>query len=140
MTLPLFAYGTLRDPDYQRELFARTYPMKRAVAIGFIAVVAEGGYLAAMPRDGARIEGALVEFDAAGYAIADAWEDLAVYDRIEIEAMYQDGRPQRCFIYVQTDAQGPPVTDERLADRSRAEVVADIRRFRATLDLATDGK
>ena len=130
--LPLFAYGTLRDPEYQRELFARTYPMQRACVTGFIVVSTGAGYLAATPRDEATIDGVLVDLDDAGYAIADAWEDRTVYDRVEIEAYGQDGRMQRCWIYVQLDAGGAPVADERLADRARADVIADIRRFRTS--------
>jgi gamma-glutamylcyclotransferase (GGCT)/AIG2-like uncharacterized protein YtfP len=128
--LPLFAYGTLRDPEYQRELFARTYPMRPAEAPGFLVVSTGGGYVAATARPGATIAGALVELDAAAYAIADAWEDRSVYDRIEIEARLADGEPARCFIYVRPGAAGAAVGDGRLADRPRSEVIADIRRFR----------
>jgi gamma-glutamylcyclotransferase (GGCT)/AIG2-like uncharacterized protein YtfP len=131
---PLFAYGTLRDPDYQRELFGRTYQMHRAWVAGYIARVSRSGYLAAAPRLGALIDGAIVEIDAAGLAVADAWEDLDVYDRIEIDAQRADGRIVRCWIYVIADVDGPPVVDARLADRTRAEIIADIRRFRAGLD------
>jgi gamma-glutamylcyclotransferase (GGCT)/AIG2-like uncharacterized protein YtfP len=129
--LPLFAYGTLRDPEYQRELFDRTFPMRPAEAPGFLAVSTGGGYLAATPRPGATIAGALVELDAAAYAIADAWEDRSVYDRIESVARLTDGEPVRCFIYMRPGADGAAVGDGRLADRARSEVIADIRRFRA---------
>jgi gamma-glutamylcyclotransferase (GGCT)/AIG2-like uncharacterized protein YtfP len=129
--LPLFAYGTLRDPEYQRELFARTYPMQPATVTGFLVRSTPGGYLAAAPRPGATIEGALVYLDAAGYEIADGWEDRAIYDRIEIAACFAAGRTARCFIYVRPGALGAPVTDERLTDRARADVIADIRSFLA---------
>jgi hypothetical protein len=76
----------------------------------------------------------LVELDAAGYAIADAWEDLTVYDRIEVAAYGSGDRPERCFIYVRPGAAGPLVADGRLSDRPRTEVIADIRRFRASAD------
>jgi gamma-glutamylcyclotransferase (GGCT)/AIG2-like uncharacterized protein YtfP len=134
--LPLFAYGTLRDPDFQRELFARTFPMRPALVRDFIVVSTGGGYLAAVPHPGATIAGALVELDAAGYAIADAWEDRTVYDRVEIEARTGDGRPERCWMYVYARpvAGGASVTDRRLTDRTRDEVMADIRAFRASAD------
>jgi gamma-glutamylcyclotransferase (GGCT)/AIG2-like uncharacterized protein YtfP len=128
--LPLFAYGTLRDPEYQLELFARTFAMELAEVSGFVVLSTGGGYLAATPRPGTTIRGALVALDAAAYAVADAWEDLAVYDRITVDARRTlDRVVQRCFMYVVPEARGTPVVDERPADRSRAEVVADIRRF-----------
>jgi len=131
--LPLFAYGTLRDPQYQHELFGRTYPMEPAHVSGYIVLSMAGGYLAATQRPGAQIAGALVALDARGYAIADAWEDRTIYDRIEVDAHSATG-PRRCFIYIQPAALGAPVTDARLADRPRAEIIDDIRRFRSTLD------
>jgi gamma-glutamylcyclotransferase (GGCT)/AIG2-like uncharacterized protein YtfP len=130
--LPLFAYGTLRDPDYQRELFARTFKMEPATVSGFAIRSTGGGYLAAAPQPGAAIAGMLVDLDAAAYVIADAWEDRSVYDRVEVQACRADGRLRRCFIYVQLHASGTIVADDRLADRPRAEVLADIRRFRAS--------
>ncbi len=131
--LPLFAYGTLRDPDYQRELFGRTYQMHRAFVVDYAVTSTPTGYLAATPRAGFNIDGAIVEIDEVGLAIADAWEDRDVYDRIEVDAWRKDGREVRCFMYVVADADGPPIADARLTDRSRAEVIADIRRFRASL-------
>jgi gamma-glutamylcyclotransferase (GGCT)/AIG2-like uncharacterized protein YtfP len=132
--LPLFAYGTLRDPQYQRELFERTFPQRPAQVRGYVVVSTGGGYLAAAPRPGETIAGALVELDLAAYAIADAWEDLTIYERVEVTAYGRGERLERCFMYVQPGAAGPPVTDGRWSDRARADVIADIRRFRASAD------
>jgi gamma-glutamylcyclotransferase (GGCT)/AIG2-like uncharacterized protein YtfP len=130
--LPLFAYGTLRDPEYQRELFARTYPMRPAYVTRFIVVSTPGGYFAATPREGASIAGALVELDEDAYVIADAWEDRTVYDRVRIEARTATGRIQPAYMYVRPGVRGVPVGHERPADRARVDVIADIRLFCAT--------
>jgi len=132
--LPLFAYGTLRDPEYQRELFERTFPQRPAQVRGYAVVSTGGGYLAAAPRPGETIAGVLVELDLAAYAVADAWEDLTVYERIEVTAYGRGERLERCFMYVQPSALGKPVMDGRRSDRARADVIADIRRFRASAD------
>jgi gamma-glutamylcyclotransferase (GGCT)/AIG2-like uncharacterized protein YtfP len=129
-SLPLFAYGTLRDREYQRELFGRTFPMQPARVTGFIALSTGGGYLAATRCAGGTISGALVELDRAAYSIADAWEDLSVYSRVAIAAQCGDGRLAPCYMYVQLGAHGRPAMDERLTDRARPEVISDIRRFR----------
>jgi gamma-glutamylcyclotransferase (GGCT)/AIG2-like uncharacterized protein YtfP len=106
--------------------------MRGARVTGFVVVSTTGGYLAAAACAGAHIEGALVALDAAAYAVADAWEDLTVYERIETEARGEDGRAQPCFMYIVPGARGEAVADGRLADRPRAAVIADIRRFRAS--------
>ncbi len=129
--LPLFAYGTLRDAEYQRELFGRTFPTASAVVRGFRVTVGGGGYLAAVPQPDGVVRGSIVELDAAAYAIADAWEDLAVYQRIDVVATTDAGADRRAFIYVRFDAHGPPVTHCRNADLPRETVLADIRRFRS---------
>jgi gamma-glutamylcyclotransferase (GGCT)/AIG2-like uncharacterized protein YtfP len=109
--------------------------MRPAAVDGYRVVGTDGGYLAALPLAGAAAFGALVELDAAGYAIADAWEDRSVYDRIEVAARCGE-RMERCFIYVYARpvSAGVPVADGRLSDRTRAEVIRDIRRFRASAD------
>jgi gamma-glutamylcyclotransferase (GGCT)/AIG2-like uncharacterized protein YtfP len=131
--LPLFAYGTLRDPEYQRELFDRVFPQRPAEVRDYVVVSTGGGYLAAAFRPGAEITGSLVELDSAAYAIADAWEDRTIYDQIEVTASSGAGRSERCFMYVRPAAAGPAVKDGRLSDRSRAEVIGDIRQFRASV-------
>jgi hypothetical protein len=112
---PLFAYGTLRDVDYQRELFGRTFPMRAARVHGFVVVTTPSGYLAATARRGAS-------------------EDLAVYARIDVDAQLPGGTALGCQMYVQSAADGPEVTDGQLAARPRADVIAEIHRFRELFD------
>jgi len=131
---PLFAYGTLRDVDYQRELFGRTFPMRAARVHGFVVVTTPSGYLAATARRGASVDGMLVELDGAAYHMADAWEDLAVYARIDVDAQLPGGTALGCPMYVQSAADGPEVTDGQLAARPRADVIAEIHRFRELFD------
>lgn len=135
MTLPLFAYGTLRDPQYQRELFGRTFVMHDAQVAGFAVVSTGAGYLAATPRPGSTVAGALVELDDGAYAVADAWEDLTVYERTIVEARRPNGKSRRAIMYIVRDARGSAVSDARLSDRARADVVEDIRRFRASANV-----
>lgn len=131
---PLFAYGTLRDPEYQRELFGAEFTMEPARIRGFSVRASTGGYLAAVADPAGVIDGALVHLDAAARLVADAWEDLTVYARAAAVARLADGRDVACFLYVRAGIAGPPVTDGRLTDRSRADVITDIRRFRAELE------
>jgi gamma-glutamylcyclotransferase (GGCT)/AIG2-like uncharacterized protein YtfP len=130
--LPLFAYGTLRDPEYQLELFGQTFPMRRAQLAGYVVRVTEHGYLAAAEWEGGVVDGALVALDAAAYDVADAWEDLDVYERLEVDARDGAGVTSRAYLYARPRCAGPLVTDGRLTDRSRADVIADIRQFRAS--------
>lgn len=136
--LPLFSYGTLRDPELQQALFDRTYETRPAVLHGYV-IVSTGGYLSAMQSEGDSICGALVELDEAGYAIADRWEDLDVYVRQAAVAVDQDGNRLPCFLYVRPDQRGEIVVDGRLSDFSREKMLADIRAFRAASSSNTSG-
>jgi gamma-glutamylcyclotransferase (GGCT)/AIG2-like uncharacterized protein YtfP len=138
--LPLFAYGTLRDSEYQLELFGRTYPMRAARLTGFIVCATGHGYLAAAARADGVIDGTLVALDDAAYRVADEWEDLSVYVRLEVAARETDGTLTRAYLYAQPDCGGAPVLDGRIADRARADVIADIRRFRAAAASTIDAK
>lgn len=130
-TLPLFSYGTLRDPEYQRELFGRSFPMQAARVLGFAAHTTDTGYLAAAARDGMAIDGMLVALDDAAYLVADDWEDMSVYDRTTVDARVVNGSLEQCCMYVARNVGGIVVMDARLAEVPRATVISDIRRFRA---------
>jgi gamma-glutamylcyclotransferase (GGCT)/AIG2-like uncharacterized protein YtfP len=131
--LPLFAYGTLRDPELQQALFNRTFATSDATLHGYAIVAMPGGYYSAIKRPGALIAGSLVELDEAAYAIADRWEDLDVYTRTAGVALDRGGTRRPCFFYIRPDAAGEPLGEGGVATISREAVLADISRFRASL-------
>lgn len=154
---PLFAYGTLRDDAWRQTLLGAHYPAHPALLRGYLRVANASGYLSLRatgnPADTAA--GVLIELDAIGWRIADAWEDAAVtypdsrasasaspapesqtpdraevvlYDRIGITVDTPNG-PLAATAYVCADDAGAPVGDDRLALRGAAEVEAAIAAF-----------
>jgi gamma-glutamylcyclotransferase (GGCT)/AIG2-like uncharacterized protein YtfP len=129
----LFAYGTLRDPEYQRELFGHELRMRPATLPNWKPVVAEGGYFTIVPVEGDRVVGDLLELDGADLGVADAWEEVPHYTRLTIGVVAADGAPVEAWVYVRPTESREPAPAGMLARHDRDDVLAAIRRFRATL-------
>jgi gamma-glutamylcyclotransferase (GGCT)/AIG2-like uncharacterized protein YtfP len=126
--IPLFAYGTLRDPEYQAALFGRTYPTRPATLSGWRVVVGDGGYFTVVADPAACTAGDLVALDDPGLAIADGWEG-AHYARLTVRAHDADGTPGDAWLYVcpTTSRDAPPPGATAL--HARADVLAAIRAY-----------
>jgi len=126
-----FSYGTLLDPEYQRELFGRSVPTAPATLPDWQAVFTPTGYLTIVPRAGAEVRGALVTVDERELAICDAWEEVPLYERIDVRALDAHGDPVGTWAYVRAVPGGEPAPPGVLARADRADVIRTIRRFRA---------
>jgi gamma-glutamylcyclotransferase (GGCT)/AIG2-like uncharacterized protein YtfP len=125
----LFAYGTLRDPEYQEALFGRRLAMQPATLPDWVAVVAENGYLSLMRAPGEAVSGELLALEDDALALADAWEDVA-YERLLLEARDANGKPMSAFVYVRPTASRERAPAGTLASHPRARVLAEIARAR----------
>lgn len=103
MTL-LFAYGTLRDPKYQREFFGRRLPPRPATLSGWTAIVSASGYLTLVPAPGKTVRGDLLALDDGELARADAWEGLA-YARVRVETRDANGVAVPAEVYVRSSSE-----------------------------------
>jgi gamma-glutamylcyclotransferase (GGCT)/AIG2-like uncharacterized protein YtfP len=130
----LFAYGTLRDAEYQHALFGRALPMRPATLAGWAAVIAEGGYLTVVRAPGETLAGDLVDLDDAALARADAWEEVPLYERIRAEARPADGEPVPCWLYVRPTASRDRAPAGMLARHERTLVLAQIRSCRLSCE------
>lgn len=128
----VFAYGTLRDPEYQRELFGHDVPMRSATLPNWKPVVAEGGYFTIVPVDGERVAGDLLDLDDDDLIVADGWEEVPHYTRVTIEVLDGEGAPLAAWVYVRPTASREPAPLGMLARVDRSDVLAAIRRYRAT--------
>jgi gamma-glutamylcyclotransferase (GGCT)/AIG2-like uncharacterized protein YtfP len=126
-----FSYGTLLDPEYQRELFGRAVPTTPATLPGWRAVFTESGYLTIVPDPSGAARGALVDVDARELAICDAWEDVPLYARVDVRVRRDDGATVDTWAYVRAVDGGEPAPPGVLSRAPRAAVIAAIRRFRA---------
>ncbi len=129
-----FSYGTLLDPEYQRELFGRAVPTTPATLAGWRAVFTESGYLTIVRDPAASARGALVEVDERELAICDAWEDVPLYARVDVRVERDDGANVDTWAYVRAVPGGEPAAPGVLSRAPRDAVIAAIRRFR------TDGR
>jgi gamma-glutamylcyclotransferase (GGCT)/AIG2-like uncharacterized protein YtfP len=130
--IAVFAYGTLRDPEYQRELFGHELAMQPATLPGWMTVVAEGGYFTIVPAGGETVSGDLLELDDADIALADGWEEVPQYVRSIVDVVTADGAPAEAWVYVRPteSRERAPAGMFSLHDRSAVRVA--IRAFRAT--------
>jgi acyl-CoA thioesterase I len=130
----VFAYGTLRDAEYQQALFGRTFPTRPATLTGWFAVIAESGYLTVVQAPGETLSGDLVALDDAALAVADAWEEVPLYERSRVEAQVADSAAVSCWLYVRPSASRERAPAGMLARHERAAVLAQIRAFRLTCE------
>lgn len=129
--IPLFAYGTLRSAAYQQALFDRTYPTRPATLPGWQVVVAESGYFTVRADPAGCAAGDLVELDARGLEIADAWEEVPVYERVHAQAHDAGGREVECWLYVRPTRSRAVPPAEATALHDPAAVLAAIAEFRS---------
>lgn len=103
----LFSYGTLRDPDVQRELFGRVVAGAPDALAGFVTepielAEADGGkwmhFIAVRGRAADRIEGAALLLTLTELAICDGYEPEP-YVRIELPL----ASGKRAWAYVHRD-------------------------------------
>lgn len=128
--IEVFAYGTLRDPQYQQALFDATMPLRPATLPDWQIVVHEGGFLTLIRAPGEVVHGDLVLLDDEALAIADAWEEIPLYERLRVEARDAGGAPVPCWVYVRATGSRVRPAPGELARHSRREVLSRIRAFR----------
>jgi gamma-glutamylcyclotransferase (GGCT)/AIG2-like uncharacterized protein YtfP len=126
----LFAYGTLRDPEYQQALFGYRLTTQPATLPDWAAVMGENGYLTLIHAPGEAVSGELLDLDDDALALADAWEDVD-YERLQLEARDAGGSPLTAFVYVRPTALRERAPAGTFAQHPREHVLAAIARARA---------
>lgn len=106
--LPLFAYGTLRDPVFAGRLLERRLAVEPAVLLDHALGELPGlGYAVAVPAPGRRAEGVLYRhLTAVDFDRLDAYEGVAqgLYRRGRAEATpAAGGATEPVFVYLPTD-------------------------------------
>jgi gamma-glutamylcyclotransferase (GGCT)/AIG2-like uncharacterized protein YtfP len=130
--IEVFAYGTLRDPGYQRELFGRAVAMRAATLRDWMPVFTESGYLTIVPSPGETTAGDLIALDMGDVLVADAWEEVPLYVRALVDVTAGDGASVPAWVYVRPSESAERAPDGVLTRHDRDRVLAQIRAFRAT--------
>jgi gamma-glutamylcyclotransferase (GGCT)/AIG2-like uncharacterized protein YtfP len=132
----LFGYGTFRKTAWRNAILGAEYPAQPATLRGYRRIATGSGYLSLRESlfDIALIEGVLVELDEVGWRIADAWEEVPKYQRVEIVVNTMHG-PLAALTYICTESAGPPVDGDAPALLTDAEVESSIEIFSAQMRL-----
>lgn len=130
---PLFGYGTFRRTAWRCAILGAEYPTVPATLAGWRRIATPTGYLSVretLPQfDVGLITGCLIELDALGWEIADAWEEVPLYERRAVVVNTMCGRVS-ATLYVHGDPDdATPVDDDCLAILTDAEVEAAIEAF-----------
>jgi gamma-glutamylcyclotransferase (GGCT)/AIG2-like uncharacterized protein YtfP len=72
-------------------VFGADYAVEPAMLAGWRRAAAPSGYLSIVPDASACVRGLAIVLDAAGWAIADAWEDVPLYRRAAVEVTTERG-------------------------------------------------
>ncbi len=129
---PLFGYGTFRKPAWRDALFGTAYPVRDATLHGWQRTATAAGYLSIAPAPGAATDGVLIDLDADGWTIADAWEEVPRYARVDVTVDTLHGSVDAiAYVCVESDAAVTIVAadDDRCALLDEAAVEAAIRAF-----------
>ena len=131
---PLFGYGTFRKTAWRNAILGAEYPVQPATLRGYRRIATGSGYLSLRETlfDVALIEGVLVELDEVGWQIADAWEEVPKYRRVEVDVNTMHGSVA-AITYLCTESAGPPVDGDPPALLTDADVTASIAIFAETM-------
>ncbi len=83
---PLFGYGTFRKSAWRCAILGAEYPAQPATLRGYRRIACASGYLSLRETlfDVALVNGALIELDEIGWQIADRWEEVPKYQRVDV--------------------------------------------------------
>jgi gamma-glutamylcyclotransferase (GGCT)/AIG2-like uncharacterized protein YtfP len=127
----LFGYGTFCRETWRRAIFGADYPAAPATLAGWRRAATPSGYLSVVRAPGACVRGIAIALDAAGWKIADAWEDVPLYRRVTVR-IETGGGPQSASVYVYRDAAAllpARIEDDTVALLDDAAVETAVARF-----------
>jgi hypothetical protein len=123
----LFVYGTLLDPEVQRALFDRDIPGDPAILEGWAVYRSRtDGFLFIKPSGSDRASGLVLLLSPDELRIADAWEDVPLYQRERVTVAAGD-----VWTYTRRDGDGIKYEGSEASGHDRQQVIAWARRLRA---------
>lgn len=128
---PLFGYGTFRHTAWRDAILGAVYPARPATLRGYRRIACTSGYLSLRETlfDVGLIHGVLIDLDELGWTIADRWEEVPKYRRIDVTVNGMDGPVEATAYVCADDAGATPVDGDRLALITDTEVEAAIEIF-----------
>lgn len=128
---PLFGYGTFRKTAWRNAILGAGYPAQPATLRGYRRIAVASGYLSLRETviDIKLVAGVLIELDEIGWRIADHWEEVPKYRRIDVAVNTMSGPVDaQAYVYTLSD-DGTVVDDDSHALIADSEVDVAIERF-----------
>ena len=94
MTLPLFAYGTLRMPEIQWIFFARKFSSEVHILNGHRPAF-NGDFLNVIDHQNSRTEGVLLNLSPREWKICDLWEDHPELYQKKVVEVFSENLPDQ---------------------------------------------
>ena len=132
---PLFAYGTFRRTAWREAILGARYPGEPATLRGWRRVATRSGYLSLRETvvELGPVSGVLIALDALGWEIADAWEEVPAYMRVDVVVDTMHGLVAAQMYVYADERHTQPIDEDRLTLLSDAEVEAAIAAFAPTM-------
>jgi gamma-glutamylcyclotransferase (GGCT)/AIG2-like uncharacterized protein YtfP len=127
----LFGYGTFRKTEWRNAILGAEYPAQPATLRGYRRIALASGYLSLRETlfDVRLVHGVAIDLDEIGWQIADAWEEVPKYRRVDVVVNTMSGAVEASTYLASDDDGATPVDDDRYPLIGDAEVEAAIESF-----------
>lgn len=127
----LFGYGTFRKAAWRNAILGAEYSAQPATLRGYRRIAVASGYLSLRETvfDVRLVPGVLIDLDEIGWRIADAWEEVPKYRRVDVVVNTMGGAVEAGAYICSRDDGATPVDDDCYALISDAAVEASIETF-----------
>lgn len=95
----LFAYGSLLDPEVQRDLFGKTLPEADTAILKGWEKCTEEEYPYIRPNNGCRVQGSLLQLSPAELEMADGWEEVPEAYQRELLWVEDNDKTLKAWVY-----------------------------------------
>ena len=131
----VFSYGTLKDEEFQKELFGRKLNMMDAALPDYKVYSDRDGYYYLKKYVGSIIKGKILEMTLRDLKISDLWEEAPIYTREErLVTLHGGDQKKKVYVYFKTNIEEEiKVNNEYTSLNSRSEVLKEIRQFKCEI-------
>jgi hypothetical protein len=121
VTIPLFAYGTLRSRDIRIALFGTEVEWCDAELPGH-KLLSKDGFFTIASEENARVPGVVLFLSASQLTIADLWEEVPLYTRKACPVCLR-GRESLAWVYCRPVDLAHPARPDTICDAPWAQVL-----------------
>lgn len=126
----IFTYGTLKDKEFQRELFDRELNMEEATLYDYEVYSDNDGYFFIEKSIGHEIVGNVIEVSLSELNIIEQWEETPKYYRKNCNVILKSGDTKKVDVYFKRNyKEKNRIEGSTVTTNDRNEVIKDIRKL-----------